>query len=67
MFSSMSSDEILKIVGGWDALRLGSPEEVLHYRIRVVPEANFDRTFESMDISVVTGSLVCLMFSHERN
>jgi len=67
MLSTMSSDKILKIVGGRNALRLSGSKEVLHDWVCVVSERDFDRTFETVDIPVVGCTLVCLMFLHKRN
>ncbi len=47
----MASNKILKIIGGRDALRFGSSEEVLHDGVCVVSKRDLDWAFEAVDIS----------------
>lgn len=58
--------QILEIIRGWDALGVGGAEEVLRNRIGVVTKRDLDGALESMDIRVVTGTLVRLVLLHER-
>ncbi len=67
VLGAMASCKILQVVGGWDALGLSGPEEVPSNWVGVVTERNFDGALETMDVSVVAGPLVCLMFLHERD
>ena len=67
VLGTMASCKILQIVGGRDALGLGGPKEIPSNWVGVVTERDFDGAFETMDISVVAGPLVCLMFLHERD
>ena len=67
MLSTVAGNEILKIVRDRDVLRLNRTEEVLHDRVGVVAEADLDRTFESMDVTVVARTLVGLVLLHEWN
>ena len=48
----MTSNKILKIIGGRDALRLGGSEEVLHDGVCVVSKGDLDWALEAVDISV---------------
>lgn len=58
VLSTMTSDEILKIVGGRDTLRFSGTQEILHDRIRVVTEGNLDGTFETVEIPVVGWDII---------
>lgn len=63
----MSGFEILKIIGYRDSLRLNSPEEVLHDRVRIIAERDLDRALKAMNIWIVASTLVGLVFLHQRN
>lgn len=65
MFGAMASCKVLQIIGGRDALGLRGPKEIPSNWIGVVTERNFDGPFETMDTSIVTRPLVCLMFLHK--
>ena len=67
VLDTMASCKILQIVGGRNALGLGGPKEIPSNWVGVVTERNFDGAFETMDVSVVAGPLVCLMFLHKRD
>lgn len=67
VLGAMASCKILQIVGDRDVLGLGGPKEIPSNWVGVVTERNFDGALDSMDISVVAGPLVCLMFLHERD
>lgn len=67
MLSTVASNEILKIVRDRDVLRLDRTEEVLHDRVGVVAEGDLDGTIETVNVTVVAGTLVCLVLPHERN
>lgn len=59
--------QVLQVICDWKTLTFCSSKEVLHDRICIVAERNFDWSFETMNISIVAGSLICLMFSHQWN
>ena len=65
MLSTMASRKILKIIRSGDPLAFGCTKEVSSNRVSVVAERNLDRALESMDVSVVAGPLVCLVFLHQ--
>lgn len=67
VLSAVSRDQILQVIGGWNALTLSCPEEVLHDWIRIVAERNLDWALETMDVPVAARALVRLMLLHERN
>lgn len=67
VLSSMASNQILKIVSGGDALRFCGPQEVVLDGVSVVAKGNLDWAFESVKVTVVAGTLVRLVFLHERN
>jgi hypothetical protein len=46
----LASNKILKIICGRDSLRFGCPKEVLHHRVGIISEGDFDGTIEAMDI-----------------
>ena len=64
MLRPMSRCQILQVVRGRYALTLRSPQEVPRDGIGVVAEGHLDWTFKAVDVSVVAGTLVCLMFLH---
>jgi hypothetical protein len=53
MIYLLASDEILKIIGGWDTLRLRSSQEVLHDGVRVISKRNLDWALKAMNISAM--------------
>ena len=65
VLGSMASDQILEIICDGNVLRLHGSQEVLHDWIGVVPEADFDWAFETMNVPIVASSLVGFMFLHE--
>jgi hypothetical protein len=65
MLGTMTSNEILKVVGGRDALSLGSTKEVLLDRIGVVAKRHLDGSLETMNVTIVAGSLVGFVLLHE--
>lgn len=67
LFSTVASNKILKIICDRESLTLRCPQEVLHDGVLVVAERNLDRPFKAVEISVVAGSLVCLVLLHQRN
>ena len=66
MLGTVTSDQVLEVIGDGNILGLSSSQEVLSNRVCIVPKRNLDGTFEAMDITVVAGSLVCLMLFHQR-
>lgn len=66
MLGTMTSDQVLKVVRDWDVLRLGSSEEVLSDGVGIIPKGDLDGSFETMEITVITSTLVCLMLPHQR-
>lgn len=64
--SSLPSLQVLEVVCDRNAQRLRSPQEVLHDGVCVVSKGDLDGSVESMEVSVVAGSLVGLMLLHER-
>jgi hypothetical protein len=67
MLGTMTSNKILKIVGGRDALSLSGTKEVLFDWVSVVTERDLDGSFKTMDIAVIAGPLVCFVLLHKRN
>jgi hypothetical protein len=67
MLSTVSSNQVLKIIGGWDALSFDGTEEVLLDRVTVVAKGHLDGAFETVEVTVVARSLVGLVLFHERN
>jgi hypothetical protein len=67
VLGTVPSREVLKIVRDWDVLRLDCSQEVLHDRISVIAKGHLDWAVEAMDVPIITGPLVRLMFPHERN
>jgi hypothetical protein len=67
MLSTMSGDQILKIIGGWDALSLSGTEEVFLNRVAVVAKGHLDGAFETVEVTVVAGPLVGLVLLHKRD
>lgn len=63
----MASDQILEIICDWDVLGLDCTKEVLHDWVGVVAEADLDRTIETVDVTVVAGTLVGLVLLHQRD
>jgi hypothetical protein len=63
----MTSDQVLKIVCGRNALRLGGTKEVLFDRVSVIAERNLDRALEAVDVAIVARPLVSFMLPHERD
>jgi hypothetical protein len=63
----MTGFQVLKIVCDGNTLGLDSTQKVLHDGISVVTERDLDGSFEAMDVTVVAGSLVGFVLSHERN
>jgi hypothetical protein len=51
---SMRGFQILKVVGHGDSLGLDGAKEVLHYRVRVIPEGDYDCISMCLDEVVVT-------------
>lgn len=51
MFRSVTSNQILKIIGGRDTLRLRSSEKVLHDWVCIIAERHFDWAFKAVDVS----------------
>ena len=66
MFGAVASYQVLKVIRDGDILRFGSAEEVLGNGVGVVAEGDLDWTLKPMDITIVTGSLVCFMLPHQR-
>lgn len=66
MLSTVSSDKILEIVRDWNVLALRGPQEVLHDRIAVVTEADFDWSVKTMKVSILAGPLIRLVLLHQR-
>jgi hypothetical protein len=67
VLSTVTCDQVLEIIGCWDALGLDSAEEVFLDGVAVVAERHLDGTFEAVEVAVVTGALVGLVFLHKRN
>jgi hypothetical protein len=67
VLSTVTSDKVLQIIRDWDVLGLNRTQEVLHDRISIVTEADLDRSFETMNVTVLTSSLVRLMLLHQRD
>lgn len=63
----MASDQILKIIGGGDTLRFGGTQKVLLDRVRIVSKRDLDWTLKAVDVSVVAGTLICLVLLHQWN
>ncbi|KAH0356805.1 hypothetical protein KCU81_g134, partial [Aureobasidium melanogenum] len=64
---SMPGLQVLQVVGDGNTLGLGGTKEILHNRVSVVTERDFDGAFEAVDVTVVAGSLVSLVLSHQRD
>jgi hypothetical protein len=54
---TMTCRQILEIIRCRNALRLGCPQEIVFDRVCVVPEADLDGALETVDVTVVAGSL----------
>ena len=67
MLSTVTSDEVLEVVGGGNALGFGSPEKVFLDGIGVVAKGDLDGSFEAVNVAVVAGSLIRLVLLHQRN
>jgi len=63
----MASGQILKVIGGGDALGFGGSEKVLSHTIGMVSKGDLDGAIEPMEVPVVTSTLVCLVLLHKRN
>lgn len=63
----MGCYQILQIIGSWDTLTLGSPQEFLSNWIRMIAERDLDRPLKTVDVPVVTSPLIGLVLLHERN
>lgn len=66
MLGAVASYQVLKVVCDGYVLRFGSAEEVLSDGVGVIAEGDLDWTLKSMDITIVTSSLVCFMLLHQR-
>jgi hypothetical protein len=54
---TVASNQVLEVVGRGDTLRLTRSQEVLFDRVCVVTERDLDRSLESMNVTVVAGTL----------
>ena len=61
VLSTMAGLEVLEIVRDGEALALHSSEEVLHDWVGVVAKGDLDWSLKSMNVTIITGSLVCFM------
>lgn len=57
MLGTVACDKILKIICGWNALRLSSSEEVLHDWVCVVSKRDLDWALEAVDLSAYVVSI----------
>lgn len=67
VLSTVTGDQILKVISRGDTLCLGGAQEVLFDGVGVVAERNLDRAFKPVDIAVVAGTLIGLVLLHERD
>lgn len=65
VLSTVAGGQILEIIGDWNTLRLNGTKEVLHDGVGVVAERDLDGTLESVNVTVVASTLVCLMLPHQ--
>ena len=63
---TVTGDQVLKVIGDRNILRLGSTQEILSDGVCIIPKRYFDRTLETVNIAVVASSLVCLVLPHQR-
>lgn len=61
----MTGFQILQIIRDGDVLGLNGTQKVLHDRVGVVSKADFDRSLETMDITIVARPLIGLMLLHQ--
>jgi hypothetical protein len=67
MLSTVTSLQVLKIVGGGDTLRFGGAEEVFFDGVGVVAERDLDGAFKAVDVAVIASTLIGFVLLHERN
>ena len=65
VLSTVTGNEILQVIGGWDVLGFGCTEEVLADGVGVVAEGDLDGTLEAVEVAVVAGTLVGFMLLHQ--
>ena len=53
VLGAVSGHEILQVIGRWNALRLGCPQEIIFDRVGVIAERHLDWSFESVDVTIV--------------
>lgn len=64
---SSRSSQILQVISYGESLTFHCSKEVLHDRVGVVAKRDLDWALETVDVSVVASSLVCLVLLHKRN
>jgi hypothetical protein len=67
MLSTVASGQVLKIVGDRNTLSFDGAKEILLNWIAVVAEGDFDWALETVEVAVVTGSLISFVLLHQRN
>ena len=67
MLSTMASLQVLQVVRDGYVLGLDCAKEVLHDWVCIVAKADFDRSLETVEITVLTSPLIGLMLLHQRN
>ena len=65
MLSTVTSCQILQIVGGGNALGFSGAKKVPSDWVRIVAKRDLDGTLEAMYVTIVAGTLVRLMLFHE--
>jgi hypothetical protein len=65
VLSSMARDQVLEVISEWNTLRLSGSEEIILDGVGVVAKRYLYRALKSMDVTVVAGTLVCLVLLHE--
>ena len=67
MLSAMAGNQILEVVSRGDALRFSGTEEVFLDWVGIVPKRHLDWALKTMNVAVVTCTLISLVLSHERD
>ena len=62
---TVTGDQVLKVIGDGNILRLGSTQEILSDGICIISKRYFDWTLKAVNFTVVTSSLVCLVLFHQ--